>query len=103
LLAEKVRSHLGDDKRLLRIYGSEIVVGRLLEDQQRARLLLLNYGASRLQVNGLRIRVRGFYSKQKMADFGAPAESLLDAEKDQQGVEFTVKNIGVFAVIDLEK
>lgn len=42
-LVQKVRQQLTDVKRLLRIYGSDVVLGRLTGDRSRARLYLLNY------------------------------------------------------------
>ena len=55
--AQKVRQRLGDNNRSLRIYGSEVVIGRLTADGSRARLQLLNYGGR--DIEGLRIRIKG--------------------------------------------
>src|SRR5881409_1488654 len=54
-----IRQKLTDSKRLLRIYGSEVVIGRLTGDGSRARLHLLNYGGRK--VEGVRVRVLGVY------------------------------------------
>ena len=64
LLAQKVRGNLGDENRSLRIYGSEVVVGRLLANAHGARVQLLNYG--RRRALGVRVRVRGEYKRQTL-------------------------------------
>jgi hypothetical protein len=101
MLAERVRANLTDEKRLLRIYGSEIVVGRLAGDRSRSELFLLNYGASRVPVDGLRVRVVGDFKSETIHDFGQPVERLLDVSQTPQAVEFTLKALSVLAVVDL--
>ena len=59
--AHKIRSQLGDGNRSLRIYGSEVVVGRLTAGPRQAPRFLLNY-ANRPAL-GLRVRIKGAYSK----------------------------------------
>ena len=58
--ALKIRRALGDEQRSLRLYGSEVVIGRLTGDAARARLHLVNYGGR--DIEGLRVRVRGRYA-----------------------------------------
>ncbi|MFL6463077.1 MAG: hypothetical protein ACJ73N_01525 [Bryobacteraceae bacterium] len=101
LLAEKVRAHLTDEKRLLRIYGSEVVIGRLLGDRSTARLFLINYGAAKSPVHGLRIRVRGGYSKVNAVQFGDAQCRLTDVLTESDATEFTLPELGTFAIIDL--
>ncbi len=103
VLAEKVRGNLGDQKRLLRLYGSEVVVGRLVRASNNDTLFLINYGANRVPVNGLRVRVLGKYSSAKIVDFGTPAETPLDLIHDSQAIEFTLKELGTFAVVSLAR
>src|SRR5262249_8193780 len=57
--ALKVRRQLTDQERTLRVFGTEIVIGRLTGDHTRARLHLLNYGGR--DIEGVRIRLRGTY------------------------------------------
>ena len=102
LLAEKVRSEVTDKKRLLRIYGSEVVVGRLEGDEALARLYLLNYAAGRA-VNGVRIRVLGKYPKIKVFDYGSPDESASDFVADSESSEFTLRDLKTFAVVELTR
>ena len=60
-LAQKIRAELTDEKRLLRVYGSEVVIARLMGNAGRVRIHLLNY-ANR-PVTGLRVRVLGSLSE----------------------------------------
>ena len=101
LLAEKVRAHLTDEKRLLRIYGSEVVIGRLLGDRNAARLFLINYGTAKSPVHGLRIRVLGSYQKLHAVQYGNAPCRLTDVLTGPDATEFTLPELETFATIDL--
>jgi hypothetical protein len=101
LLAEKVRAHLTDEKRLLRVYGSEIVIGRLLGDRDAGRLFLINYGAAKSPVHGLRIRILGSYPKLHAVQYGNAPCQLTDILTGPDATEFTLPELGTFATIDL--
>jgi hypothetical protein len=101
LLAEKVRSNLGDSRRILRVYGSEVVVGRLVSAPAGETLFLINYGANRVPVDGIRVRVLGKFSGVQVRDTQVPAEHPLDTANDSQAIEFTLKQLGVFAIASL--
>ena len=58
-LAHSVRYHLTDEKRSLRVYGSQVVVGRLTASGGHARLHLINYASANRKVDGIRVRVLG--------------------------------------------
>jgi hypothetical protein len=103
LLAEKVRSNLTDEKRLFRLYGSEVVVGRLVGDGNRRRLYLLNYGAARSPVEGIRIRLLGVYPHSDIAEYDRPNARLVDASNASGTTEFTVPELKTFAVITLSR
>lgn len=103
MFAERVRSKLTDEKRLLRLYGSDLVVGRLVGSGNSVKLFLLNYGASRTSVEGIRIRVLGDYSKCSVLNFGLPDAGLLDVAKKSGASEFTLKELKVFAAISLTR
>jgi hypothetical protein len=103
LLAEKVRANLTDRKRLLRIYGSEVVVGRLVGSGSAARLYLINYGAARSPAHGVRIRVLGAFSKQRAAQFDSTETKLMDVTMDSRATEFTLPELKTFAIINLAK
>jgi hypothetical protein len=98
-LALKVRRQLTDEQRTLRIFGSEVVIGRLTGAAGRLRLHLLNYGGR--EIEGLRIRLRGSYPDGEAVVAGQgrlPLEEVVVAE----GVtEFTVPRLGPYAVVDL--
>ena len=52
--ALKIRRQLTDERRRLRIFGSEVVVARMTGDASRVRIQLLNYGNR--DIAGLRVR-----------------------------------------------
>jgi hypothetical protein len=99
--AQKIRSRIGDDNRSLRIYGSEVVIARLMAGTSQARVFLLNYAAA--PVRGLRVRVRGVYSRGELRIPGPVNAQLADWTQDGSATEFTVPTLGVFAVIDLSR
>jgi hypothetical protein len=99
--AQKVRRKLGDDKRLLRLYGSEVVIAHLTGEGSKSRLHLLNY--TDRKVVGLRVRVRGTYSKGDIATYGADHAALTDYTSADGATEFTVTEMGPYSVIDLRK
>lgn len=99
--ATLVRQKLTDDKRLLRVYGSEVVIGRLNGDDSRLRVHLINYGGGK--VDGLRVRVRGEYRHGKLSAFLVKDAALADYAVADGGTEFTIPQMSVYAVVDLEK
>jgi hypothetical protein len=99
--AYAIRQQLGDDKRLLRLYGSEVVLGRLTGDGARVRLHLINY--SQRPVTGLRVRILGSYPQATAHVFGVPNPKLLDLTTDAAATEFTVERLNEYAVIDLNR
>jgi hypothetical protein len=101
LAAHKIRSQIGDDNRSLRVYGTEVVVGRLETGALQGRVFLLNYAAR--PALGLRVRVRGSYSKGVLRTPGSPDSPAADFTEDGPATEFTVPELHVFAVIDLSR
>jgi hypothetical protein len=97
--AHKIRSQIGDDNRSLRVYGSEVVIARLMTGPRRSRVFLLNYTSR--PVLGLRVRVRGAYSKGELRASGSPDAHLADFSLDGPATEFTVPELHVFAVVEL--
>ena len=98
-LAQKIRGQLTDEKRLLRIYGSEVVVARLSGDGERLRIHLLNY--STRTVAGLRVRVLGNYTRGSVMAFGKPDLKLQEYEARTDATEFTLPEMSTYVVIDL--
>ena len=101
LAAHKIRSQIGDDNRSLRVYGSEVVIGRLETGPHQARVFLLNY-ATRPGL-GLRVRVRGQYSKGTLRTPGSSDSPASDFTEDGPATEFTVPELHTFAVVDLSR
>jgi len=99
--AQKIRQLLGDENRRLRVYGSETVICRLTGDGARARLHLLNYGGR--EVDGLRLRLRGHYSRADARAFGSGHIEPEDFVNDETAIEFSVSRIGIYTVIDLSR
>ena len=99
--ALKIRRELTDEERTLRVYGSEVVIGRLTRDAAgRMRLHLINYGGR--EIEGLRIRVRGAYQNGAALVAGAGRLPLLDYVVAGGATEFSVPRLLTYAVIDLE-
>jgi hypothetical protein len=99
--ALKIRRQLTDEQRSLRIYGSEVVIGRLTGDADRARLHLINYGGR--EIEGLRIRVRGAYRDGELYAFGAARVPLEDFVAAGDVTEFSVPKIETYAAVDLKR
>jgi hypothetical protein len=100
-LAQKIRAELTDEKRLLRVYGSEVVIARLVGTGDRVRIHLLNY-ANR-PVTGLRVRVLGDYPSWQVAAYDKPDLKLEDFRTADGATEFTVPEMSTYAVIDLSR
>lgn len=98
-LALKIRRQLTDEQRSLRIFGSEVVIGRLAADGARARLHLLNYGGR--EIEGLRIRLRGTYPEGEALVAGAGRLALAERSVTDGATEFTVPRLGAYGVVDL--
>lgn len=98
--ALKIRGQLTDGQRSLRIYGSEVVIGRLTGDAQRVRLHLINYGGR--DIEGLRIRVRGTYRNGEAYVAGAGRLPLEDHVVANGATEFSLPRIATYAVVDLK-
>jgi hypothetical protein len=97
--ALKVRRQLTDEKRTLRVFGSEVVIGRLTSDGARTRLHLLNYGGRDLE--GVRIRLRGSYPEGAAFVAGSGRLALEERGVVDGGTEFTVPRLGVYGAVDL--
>jgi hypothetical protein len=95
-MSQLIRSTLTDDKRSLRVYGTVTVVGRVIGNTERARVLLLNYAGAERQVNGVRVRVLGKYSK-------ANHPNVVDFTAEPDATEFTLPELKTFTVIDLTR
>lgn len=97
--ALKIRRQLGDENRTLRIYGTEVVIGRLTGDGRRAQLQLLNYSGR--EVVGLRVRLRGKYAQGELKGYGIEQNKLEDFVVAEGATEFSIAKLGVYAMIEL--
>jgi hypothetical protein len=97
--ALKVRRQLTDEQRSLRIFGTEIVIGRLTGDGSRMRLHLLNYGGR--DTEGVRVRLRGAPPAGEATVAGQGKVALEDRGVVDGGTEFTVPRLGPYGVVDL--
>lgn len=97
--ALKVRRLLTDDRRSLRVYGSELVIGRLTGDAAQVRLHLINYGGR--EIDGLRVRVRGGFAGGHVYIAGTGRSALVDHVVAGGATEFSLPRFGVYAVVDL--
>jgi hypothetical protein len=98
-VALKIRRQLTDEKRTFRVFGSEVVIGRLTSDGARTRLHLLNYGGRDLE--GVRIRLRGSYPEGAAFVAGSGRLALEERALVDGGTEFTVPRLGVYGAVDL--
>lgn len=99
--ATQVRRKLTDERRLLRIFGSNVVLGHVTSVGEATRVHLLNYGP-RGTVAGLRVRVEGAFTGARLASFGTNDAEVVDLRVRDGGTEFTVPRIILYAVIDLD-
>jgi hypothetical protein len=97
--ALKVRRKLTDERRTLRVFGSEALIGRLTSDGKRTRLHLLNYGGRDLEA--VRVRLRGTYPEGAAFVAGQGRLELLERGVVDGGTEFTIPRLGVYGAVDL--
>ncbi len=98
--ALKIRRQLTDGARALRLYGSEVVLGRLTAGGGRARLHLINYGGR--EIEGLRIRLRGAYRDAEAHVAGVGHLALQDQIVASGVTECSLPRLTTYAVIDLQ-
>jgi len=99
--ALRVRRRIGDEARSLRIYGSEVTIARAGADANGARVHLINYTGR--QVFGLRVRLRGVYEPEAAYVLGVEQAVLEDVAVVDGFTEFSIPQMGLFAVVDLRK
>lgn len=99
--AARVRERIGDDKRLVRLFGngSYNVLVHLTGDASRSRLHLLNYG--RRPLRDLRVRVLGAHKNVRLFENSTPKQAAADQSVAAGATEFTVPALGLYAVCDL--
>lgn len=104
--AARVREKVGDDNRLVRVYGTNTVIVHLTGNRERARLFVLAYGGNRRrqgrEQQNVRIRVLGRYTPASFAAFGAaPDAALIDVENPGNATEFSLPSFATAAIVNL--
>jgi hypothetical protein len=99
--ALKIRRQLTDERRSVRIYGSETVLCRLTGDGTRIRLHLLNYRGGK--VDGLRIRLHGAFRKGQALGDQIGEIPLENFAVSGGATEFSIPVMNLYAVVDLER
>ena len=97
--ALKIRRQLTDERRRMRIFGSEVVIARLTGDGNRIRLHLLNYGNR--EIAGLRVRLRGTYRGGDAFVPGQVRVDLIDFNAADGATEFSVPLLTTYVIVDL--
>jgi hypothetical protein len=97
--ALKVRRELTDDRRTLRVYGTEVVLARLTGDARRRRLQLVNYGGR--EIEGLRIRLLGSWQVDSLRVAGHTDAAAQDVAVADGATEFSIPELNVYGVVDL--
>lgn len=100
VFAAHVRAKIGDDARLLRVYGSEVVIGRLTREGGRTRLDLINYSGRGTE--SLRVRVLGKYKGVTLQILGGGGVAPLDVAIEASTIEFSVPSLPIYAVALLD-
>lgn len=101
--AARVREKLGDDKRLVRLFGTNTTIARLTGDGRRTRLALLSYGRNRIQQD-VRVRLLGNCQPRTLAAYGAPPETRLqDIQHVDGATEFSIPMFSTIAIVDLDR
>jgi hypothetical protein len=98
--AAEVREKLTDEKRIIRVYGSDVVLANLTGNGSKVQLHLINY--NKRPVDGLRLRVRGSYSVKKVSAYEEADVKAEDIVTRDGGTEFSLSRVGLYTVIDLE-
>jgi hypothetical protein len=101
-VAQRIRYELTDERRSLRIFGSEVALARLFSDGRRARVEVVNYAAASRALNGIRVRVLGRYAKHSVEAAGSAGVALADYTVTRDATEFTLPELKSFAAVALE-
>lgn len=97
--ATAVRGKLTDERRSMRIYGTEMAIVRATGNGQTARLQILNYSGR--SIRGVRLRLRGVFESIQLHVFGHPDVAPTDITTEAGFTEFTIPEAGVLAIADL--
>lgn len=98
---QDIREKLGDDRRVLRLFGSELTLAVAARNGNRVRVHMVNYGQR--PVEHLRIRVQGVFREANIKAYlyGGIASKFTDFESGKDYTEFTLESLGPYGVLDL--
>jgi hypothetical protein len=94
-----VRRRLTDDRRSVRLYGSEVTLVRVQRGARRARIHLLNYGSR--AIAALRLRLEGRWEAGSARGDGLGEMALEDFSPSDTATELTLPELRTYAVLDL--
>jgi Carbohydrate family 9 binding domain-like len=97
--AQKIRQKLGDEKRILRLFNTSTVLGRVTGDKSGSRVHLLNYGTR--PVSWVQVRILGSYAPPRLRSFDVENTTVTDFRRRDGGTEFTIPHLNTYAVVDL--
>ncbi len=95
-----IRRRLTDEKRSLRLFGSEVVIARVIADGSQARVHLINYGGRNLE--GLRVRVHGTYQSARAYIAGSEDRAVTEQVVADGATEFSMPRMSIYAVVDVK-
>lgn len=97
---QQLREKLGDDKRIFRLFGSELTLAYLTRDGKRIRLHLINYGSR--PVEHLRLRIQGVFNESQIKThiYRTTAARLQEFTHEAGYTEFTLTALPLYAVLD---
>lgn len=100
---QDIREKLGDNRRVIRLFGSELTLAEAAREGNRVRLHLINYGSR--PVDHLRIRIQGVYREPdiKVHLLGPAIPKLKDFESGKDYTEFTLETLGAYGVLDFSR
>lgn len=106
--AQLVRTKLGDDRRLVRLYGTSTVLAHLTSGGGRTRLFLLQFTRGRRtpvsdNAQAVQVRLRGLHQPTGFAGYQSlPGAALSDLRHVDGATEFWVPDFAILAIVDLE-
>jgi hypothetical protein len=97
--ALRLRRRITDERRRLRVFGSEVVLARVTGDATGMRIHLVNYGGR--EIEGLRLRVLGSYPAGEGHLPGSGRAALIEHVVTDGATEFSLPALSTYAVVDL--
>jgi hypothetical protein len=93
IVLKEINRPVPDKDRMVRLFGTDVVLARLTGDATRVRLHLINYSGR--PVRALRVRIRGNYPREP--------GGVTDYDAAPDATEFTIPELADYLVIDLAR